>query len=310
MHRIAAACLAVVTTASLALAQTPAAQQPEGGGQARPQRTPEERAAAQAEETRRMFAMERPIDAVDTVWIEEMTWLEVRDAMKAGKRTVIVPTGGVEQNGPYLATGKHNYVNRATCEAIARKLGSALCAPNVPFVPEGGIEPKTSHMIYPGTISLSEETFQALLTDIASSLKAHGFEHIILIGDSGGNQTGMKTVAANLTGKWGAGSKTTIHFIPEYYQYPEAYKWAAANLGWKEVPEGHHDDPTISTIMMTVDPNSVRIKQRVAKKKASINGIPLAPVEQAVAWGKKLVDYRAQVTVDAIKKALSNPTHE
>jgi creatinine amidohydrolase len=310
MRRIAAACFAVITTASLALAQTPPAQQPEGRGQGRPQRTPEERAAAQAEETKRMFAMERPIDAVDTVWIEEMTWLEVRDAMKAGKRTVIVPTGGVEQNGPYLATGKHNYVNRATCEAIARKLANALCAPNVPFVPEGDIEPKTSHMIYPGTISLREETFQALLTDIASSLKAHGFEHIVLIGDSGGNQAGMKTVAANLTSKWGTGSKTTIHFIPEYYQYPEAYKWAAANLGWKEVPEGHHDDPTISTIMMTVDPNAVRIKQRIAKKKASINGIPLAPVEQAVAWGKKLVEYRAQVTVDAIKKALANPTHE
>ena len=309
MRRIAAACFAVLTVGSLALAQTTPPQQPESRGQGQPPRTAEERAAAQAEETRRMFAMERPIDAVDTVWIEEMTWLEVRDAMKAGKTTVIVPTGGVEQNGPYLATGKHNYVNRATCEAIARKLGNALCAPNVPFVPEGGIEPKTSHMIYPGTISLTEETFQALLTDIASSLKAHGFAHIILIGDSGGNQGGMKTVAANLTGKW-AGSKTTIHFIPEYYQYPEAYKWAAANLGWKEVPEGHHDDPTISTIMMTVDPNAVRIKQRIAKKKASINGVPLAPVEQAVAWGKKLVDYRAQVTVDAIKKALAHPTHD
>jgi creatinine amidohydrolase/Fe(II)-dependent formamide hydrolase-like protein len=310
MRRIAAACFAVLTTASLAFAQTSAGQPPDARGQGRPQLSPEARAAAQAEETKRMFAMERPIDAVDTVWIEEMTWLEVRDAMKAGKKTVIVPTGGVEQNGPYLATGKHNYVNRATCEAIARKLGNALCAPNVPFVPEGGIEPKTSHMVYPGTISLTEETFQALLTDIASSLKAHGFEHVILIGDSGGNQAGMKTVAANLTSKWGAGSKTTIHFIPEYYQYPEAYKWAAANLGWKEVPEGHHDDPTISTIMMTVDPNAVRIKQRIAKKKASINGIPLAPVEQAVAWGRKLVDYRAQVTVDAIKKAIANPTHD
>jgi creatinine amidohydrolase len=305
MRRIAVLTVAVLVTASIALAQTPGQQSPE-----RPRRSPEERARAQAEETKRMFAMERPIDAVDTVWIEEMTWLEVRDALKAGKTTVIVPTGGVEQNGPYLATGKHNYVNRATCEAIARKLGNALCAPNVPFVPEGDIEPKTSHMMYPGTISLSEETFQALLTDIASSLKAHGFEHIILIGDSGGNQSGMKTVAANLTQKWGAGSKTKIHFIPEYYQYPEAYKWAAANLGWKEVPEGHHDDPTISTIMMTVDPNTVRIKQRIAKNKASINGIPLAPVEKAVEWGKKLVDYRAQVTVDAIKKAIANPTHE
>jgi creatinine amidohydrolase len=252
--------------------------------------------------------MPRPIDAADTVWIEEMTWLEVRDALKAGKTTVIVPTGGIEQNGPYLATGKHNYVNRATCDAIARKLGNALCAPNVPFVPEGGFEPPTGHMRYPGTISLTDATYRALLTDIATSLKTHGFEHIILIGDSGGNQSGMKEVAATLSSKW-SGSKTTIHFIPEYYQYPEAYKFAAANVGGKEVPEGHHDDPTISTIIMAVDPDAVRIKQRIAKKKASINGIPLAPVEQAVAWGKKLVDYRAQVTVDAIRKALAPGTH-
>jgi creatinine amidohydrolase len=255
------------------------------------------------------LAMPRPIDAADTIWIEEMTWLEVRDAMKGGKTTVIVPTGGIEQNGPYLALGKHNYVNRATCEAIARKLGNALCAPNVAFVPEGDFAPATGHMRYPGTISLTESTFEALLTDIATSLKTHGFEHIILIGDSGGNQAGMKTVAANLSSKW-SGTKTTIHFIPEYYQYPEAYKFAAANFGWKEVPEGHHDDPTISTIIMTVDPDAVRIKQRIAKKKASINAIPLAPVEQAVAWGKKIVDYRAQVTVDAIKKALAQSTHD
>jgi creatinine amidohydrolase len=261
-----------------------------------------------AAETAKMFAMARPIDAVDTVWIEEMTWLEVRDALKAGKTTVIVPTGGVEQNGPYVATGKHNYVNRATCDAIARKLGNALCAPNVPFVPEGNFEPKSGHMIYPGTISLSEATFQALLTDIATSLKTHGFEHIILIGDSGGNQAGMKTVAANLSSTW-SGSKTTIHFIPEYYQYPEMLKYAAATFGWKEVPEGHHDDPGISSIIMTVDPTAVRIKQRIAKNKASINGISLVPVEQAVERGKKLVDYRAQATVDAIKKALAHSTH-
>src|SRR5688572_206457 len=84
-------------------------------------RTPEERAKAAAEEQARMMAMARPVDAIDTVFIEEMTWLEVRDAIKGGKHTVVVTTGGMEQNGPYLATGKHNYVNRATCDAIARK---------------------------------------------------------------------------------------------------------------------------------------------------------------------------------------------
>lgn len=247
--------------------------------------------------------MPRPIDAVDTVFLEELTWLEVRDALKAGKTTVIVPTGGMEMNGPYLALGKHNYVNRATCEAIARKLGNALCAPNVPFVPEGTIDPPSGHMRYPGTISLSEDTFQMLLREIASSLKMHGFTDIVLIGDSGGNQAGMKAVAAELAAKW-AGSKTAIHFIPEYYDYPGAARWAEKTLGWKQVDEGHHDDPVISSIMMTVDPDTVRIRQRIAKQKASINGIPLAPVEKAVAAGKRLVDYRADVTAAAIRKAL------
>ena len=73
----------------------------------------------------------------DTVWLEEMTWMDVRDAMKAGKTTIIISTGGIEPNGPWLALGKHNYVLRANCDAIARKLGNALCAPIVPFVPEG-----------------------------------------------------------------------------------------------------------------------------------------------------------------------------
>src|SRR5262245_10551627 len=83
-----------------------------------------------------------PLTPPDTVWMEEMTWMDVRDAVKGGKTTAIIATGGIEPNGPWLALGKHNYVLRANCNAIARKLGNALCAPIVPFVPEGSIEPK------------------------------------------------------------------------------------------------------------------------------------------------------------------------
>src|SRR5262245_7625266 len=144
----------------------------------------------------------RPIDAVDSVFVEDLTWMEIRDAMKQGVDTVIVATGGIEQNGPYIVTGKHNYVLRGTTGAIARKLGKTLVAPIVAFVPEGDIDPPTSHMKYPGTISLSEETFQKLLTDICASFKTHGFKRIILIGDSGGNQAGMKAVAEKLGAAW------------------------------------------------------------------------------------------------------------
>src|SRR5271166_5664357 len=85
----------------------------------------------------------RPIAALDSVWIEELTWMEVRDAMKAGKTTVIIPTGGIEQSGPYAPTGRHNYVPKVLAEAIARKLGNALVAPVVPWVPNGTFDPPT-----------------------------------------------------------------------------------------------------------------------------------------------------------------------
>ncbi len=245
----------------------------------------------------------RPIAALDSVLIEELTWMEVRDALKAGKTTVVIPTGGVEQNGPYLATGKHNYVLRATTEAIARKLGNALVAPIVPFVPEGDIAPPTGHMKYPGTISLTEETYQLLLTDICASFKTHGFEHIVMIGDSGGNQQGMKAVASKLNEKW-AGSKTRVHFIPEYYDYPGVTKWLTGQ-GIVQKNEGLHDDFAVTAIMMTVDPTTVRMKQRIAADKFRINGIELAPAEKTIEMGRKIVDIRAEATVKAIRKAMA-----
>ena len=244
----------------------------------------------------------RPIEAVDTVFIEDMTWMEVRDAMKAGKDTVIVATGGIEQNGPYLVAGKHNVVLRATTDAIARKLGNALVAPIVGFVPEGDIDPPTSHMKYPSTVSLTEETYRRLLTDICACYRSHGFKHIVLLGDSGGNVDGMKAVAAELNAQWKSG-QTRIHFIPEYYNYGDVKKWLEEQ-GVKQTDDNLHDDFAITAIMLTVDPTSVRMKQRVAANKFRINGIDLAPFEQTIAWGKKITDYRAEATLKAIRASM------
>lgn len=149
----------------------------------------------------RELAAERPIQALGSVWLEELTWMEVRDALAAGATTIIIPTGGIEQNGPYLALGKHNYVLEQTCEAIARKLGDALCAPILKLVPEGDIDEPSGHMRYPGTISMRQETFRAILTDMAMSLETHGFKDIVFIGDSGGNQDGMEAVAKEMNAR-------------------------------------------------------------------------------------------------------------
>lgn len=239
----------------------------------------------------------RPIDAVDSVFIEDLTWMEIRDRLQTGVDTVIVATGGVEQNGPYLVTGKHNVILRGAMDVLARKLGNTLVAPIVGFVPEGDIDPPSLHMKYPGTISLSEEAYRALITDICRSLKVHGFKRIVLLGDSGGNQAGLKDVAEQLNSAWGGSPK--VVFVPEFYDYGGLAKWIESQ-GVKQTPEGLHDDFVITAQMLAVDPTSVRMAQRIKASNFRINGVDLAPAEQTIAWGQKIFAYRAERTIEAI----------
>ena len=67
-----------------------------------------------------------------------------------------------------------------------------------------------------GTISVEAATFEALLSDICRSYKAHGFLDIVLLGDSGGNQAGMENVADALNRKWSA-ERARVHYLREYY---------------------------------------------------------------------------------------------
>lgn len=255
----------------------------------------------------------RPIAGTNTVWIEEMTWMEVRDALADGMTTVIVGTGGVEQNGPYVASGKHNFVLTATTEAIARELGNALVAPIVKFVPEGDIDPPSGHMRYHATISVTQETFEALLTDIASSFAAHGFTDIVLIGDSGGNTRGMENVAAALNAAW-ADRPARVHHIPEYYT-EDIYScdYLKAELGIFQEPDEcvatrneYHDDYHYSSIIATTDPTRIRAQQRMDAGLFSINGVDLAPLARTIANGRRLVEYRAEITARAIREAIAS----
>jgi creatinine amidohydrolase len=251
----------------------------------------------------------RPIAAFDTVWIEEQTWMETRDAIKAGKTTAIIAAGSTEQNGPYVANGKHIYVLRQTTEAIARKLGNALIAPMIPFEPG-------NFSATPGTIQVRLETFEALVQDEANSLKANGFKHIFLIGDSGGDQTGLNNAAKKLATQW-EGSGVTIHFIPEYYKSWEAAdgSWAAIGVprpndkDGKPVTDNIHDDYSVNSIIATLDPEKIRYNERAAAGKDSINGQPISPIGLTVNNGKKLIEIRANIAVEAMKKAIAGSSN-
>ena len=295
----------IVLSATFAAAQQPAA----AGAPAQPQRerrAPEPRTMGGGDCRDNPYNCAdapNPLPAANTVWLEEMTWMDVRDALKAGKTNIIISTGGIEPNGPWLVTGKHNYVLHTNCEAIARKMGNALCAPIVKYVPEGDIATKSGHMASPGTITMREETFRGVLRDAAESLQAHGFKNIIFIGDSGGNQAGQKAVAEELTAKW-AGKALALH-IPEYYDYASVSKHMAANGIVDGKSDNMHDDPIITLNMFIDDPNSVRYDARVKAGKATINGVSIADRAKATAQAKQIVEFRATKTVEAINKAIA-----
>ena len=272
---------------------------------ARQDMTPDQRTRMQAEREAQVLAelaSRRPIEALNSIWIEELTWMEIRDLLAAGTNTVIISTGGIEQNGPYVATGKHNYVLEGTCAGIALELGNALCAPIIKLVPEGDINDPSGHMRYPGTISLRQETFEAVLEDVASSLEAHGFDHIVFIGDSGGNQRGMENVTVALNERW---HRAHAHFIPEYYQYGGA-EFLDSELGIVQTEDdGIHDSFGITSLMMVIDPTVVRYTQRVDVGLAKINGVPIAPKEKTIEIGKKLMAFRVGLTADRIRESIA-----
>src|SRR5260370_7708562 len=141
-------------------------------------------------------------DAGASVFIEDLTWTELRDQLAAGKTIAIVPIGGTEQNGPHMAIGKQNLRVKLLAGKIAAALGTALVAPVLSYVPEGGLDPPAGHMRFPGTITVPEETFEKTIEYAARSLQVHGFRDIVFLGDHGSTQTREKTAGRRLTPGW------------------------------------------------------------------------------------------------------------
>jgi len=261
-----------------------------------------------------------PIDAVDSLWTEELTWIEVRNAVSAGKTTVIISTGGIEQNGPFVVTGKHNFLLETVLPYIAEEIGDTLIAPIVKFVPEGNINEQSGHMAFPGTISLQESTFEALLADICRSYAAHGFRDIILLGDSGGNQRGMANVADSLNEQW-QNEDARVHFLTEFYTEDQ---WSYEFLKSKGIvqidqtpPPGEpadrptatrnqmHDDIYYEAQVAVQDPTLIRAQQRMAKDLFRLHGVDLNSIDYLVQLGHELAQYRAKITARAFSDSLA-----
>ena len=184
------------------------------------------------------------------MFIDELTWEETRDAMKAGKTTVIIPTGGTEKNGYHMMLGKHNVIVTHSANLMARRLKNALVAPTIQYVPEGNPD-----RAGPGIISLPSPAYDQLLDAAARSLKAHGFKDIIFIGDSGGNQAGMRAVADALNKEW-AGSEYKVFALTDYYEGGRDHyrAWLEAAFGYDDQTIGSHAGISDTSQLLHVRP--------------------------------------------------------
>ena len=240
------------------------------------------------------------------VLLEDLTWTELRDRVRAGSTTIIIPIGGTEQNGPHMTLGKHNARVKVLAEKIARALGNALVAPVVAYVPEGGVAPPTSHMRFAGTITVPEDAFEKVLEYAARSFRAHGFHDIVLLGDHGGYQKGDKAVADRLNREWAA-TPARVHAVDEYFRATETdYPQALKSRGFRDDEIGLHAGLADTSLALAVDPRLVRTdKLQAAAAAGTAEGVRGDPRRATAELGQLGVDLIVARTVDAIRKSVA-----
>lgn len=238
-----------------------------------------------------------------TVQLEDLTWTELRDQIHAGKTTIIIPIGGTEQSGPYVALGKHNARVKVLSQRIAEGLGNAFVAPVIAYVPEGGYAPPTSHMRFPGTITVPDDVFEKTLESAANSFKVHGFTNIVFLGDHGGYQSDIKRAVARLNKAW-AGSGARAFVPPEYYaSSSDGYAQILRQHGVRDDEIGTHAGLADTSLQLAVVPQMVRVDRlrNAAKPGAADGGYGGDPRRSSVAFGQLGIDAIVSRTVGAIR---------
>lgn len=123
------------------------------------------------------------------VFMEEMSWLDIRTAMENGADTVLICAASHEQHGPHLAESTDYIIGKALCENVAKRMGNALVAPLI----RPGLS--VHHMNHPGSLTLRPEVFKGLVEDYVDCYVRHGFTNIVLLSSHGGNYAALRAVA-------------------------------------------------------------------------------------------------------------------
>jgi creatinine amidohydrolase len=128
----------------------------------------------------------------ERILLEEMTWPEVEAALEAGRTTVVVAVGAVEQHGPHLPLLVDAARGDRLAQEVALRLTNALVAPTI------RIGCSEHHMGFAGTLTLRRTTLEAICLDYVVSLSRHGFTRICFVPSHGGNFGPLADMLADL----------------------------------------------------------------------------------------------------------------
>jgi creatinine amidohydrolase/Fe(II)-dependent formamide hydrolase-like protein len=241
-----------------------------------------------------------------TVMIEDLTWPEIKARMEAGATTIIVPTGGTEQNGPHMVLGKHNYIIAYTAQEIARRVGNILVAPVLAYVPEGSWDPPEGHMRFPGSISLPDPVYESVLESTVRSFAAEGFKTVLFLGDSGPNQRPQAAVAKRLDAELRRRG-VRVYQIGDYYAHNGQQEWLKSK-GLTDAQIGVHAAVIDTSQLMVVRPDGIRTEllgTSAGNADGSKNGVIGDPALSSAAFGAKLLELKIATGVREIQEKLA-----
>jgi creatinine amidohydrolase len=158
--------------------------------------------------------------------IADMNWAQV-EAYLAHDDRAVVPIGSTEQHAGLSLCVDHILSERVSVEA-AEPLGVPVY-PGLPF----GMTPY--FMAYPGTISVTADTYGRLLLDILDSLATHGFRRIAIVNGHGGNTSVQSKIADWRAAKPGIIVKFHNWWnAPATWQAVQATDPVASHASWME----------------------------------------------------------------------------
>ncbi len=183
--------------------------------------------------------------------LSTMTWPDVERAVAEGRTSAVIAVGAIEQHGPHLPLATDALIATETSRRVAERMPHLLLGPTLPL----GVS--THHASFPGTLSITERTFQEQVRACVESLGAHGIRRVFVLSGHGGNFAPLARLSAEVGGRIGA-----TEFVPfsDLEAFLDVFALVSALDGIPPEASGAHAGEWETSIMLALHPELVRME--------------------------------------------------